>query len=97
VTQPLPPAAASDRAADSEPGVARYPQLFSAFRLRQLAFANGVMALAQGTRMVQDGLVMPGDIAHWAALAPSGVGLAIHSGMTVHAVALLRHRAASRI
>jgi len=69
---------------------ARFPHVFSPFRLGGFDVKNRLVALPAGTSLVERGIPTHGDIEHFERLAAGGVGLIISGASVVHPTSALR-------
>lgn len=69
-----------------------YERLFAPFQLGQVTLKNRIVVLPYGTSMVHDGALNNEDIAHFDAIAGSGVGLVITGATVVHPTSAMKVR-----
>lgn len=62
----------------------QYPNLFSPIRLGSVTAPNRVMSSSHGTRMSEDNLVSPREIAYYAEKARGGTGIIVLDGVRVN-------------
>jgi len=70
----------------------QYENIFRPTRIGKLDLQNRLAVLPYGTAMVRDGKPLPGDIAHFEAIARSGPGLIVSGATMVHPSSTGRNR-----